>query len=166
MSWTVSTDENPGTSDRVMFDGIPTVRRVVPTSGEVAVNPSPFGGANALAIDHVVVNTDNLERTSHAVSEALGTELRRVRDAGRGVTQGFHVLDNTVVEIVSGPHITEPGATLWGFVVVVDHLDAVVEHLGNRATPVKPAVQPGRFISSLRSDAGLGVPIALMSPRV
>lgn len=119
-----------------------------------------------MAIDHIVVNTDNLERTSEALSESLGTELRRVRDAGRGVVQGFHVLDNTVIEIVSGPHVAEPGAKLWGFVVVVDDIDAVVAQLGNFATPVKAAVQPGRCISSLRAEAGLGVPLAVMSPRI
>lgn len=79
--------------------------------------------------------------------------------------QAFHVLDNTVIEVVSGPHITRPGASVWGFVVVVDNIDAVCDRFGDLVTPKKAAVQPGRFIASFRSEAGLGVPVAVMTPR-
>jgi hypothetical protein len=53
----------------------------------------------------------------------------------------------------------------WGLTLVVDDLDAAAARLGDRVGPVKDAVQKGRRIATLRREAGLGVPVALMSPR-
>lgn len=169
-SWTI----HRARSENLSIDGIATSMHSDNVDLSTGRDSStPFCGARAVAIDHVVVNTDDLQRTSDAFTAALGTDLRRVRDAGRGVMQGFHVLDNTVIEIVSGPHVsprvstddTTPVASLWGFVVVVDDIVAVAESLGEYTSPPKPAVQPGRMISSVRSEAGLGVQLAIMSPR-
>lgn len=168
LSWTLSSADD----GHVSIDGIDTTLRSITPDEEFSERErhekewsTDFCGARAIAVDHVVVNTDNLDRTSSAIESALGAERRRVRDAGRGVSQGFHVLANTVIEVVSGPHITEPGASIWGFVVVVDDIDAVCKHIGDGATPKKAAVQPGRFIASFRHETGLGVPVAVMSPR-
>ena len=139
-------------------DGIPT--------RHVAISAS-WGDPRFMAIDHVVVNTDDLARTSGAIEDVLGAPLRRVRDAGHGVSQGFHVLDNTIIEVVSGPHVTHAGSRLWGFVVVVDDLFDFARAMGpDVMTAPKSAVQPGRHISSVRSETALGVPVAFMSPRV
>lgn len=144
--------------DHQSIDGVAT-RSVLP--------PSTMGDDRFLVIDHVVVNTDNLARTSDALEKTLGAPLRRIRDAGRGVSQGFHVVDNTAIEVVSGPHITHLGARLWGFVVVVDDIFDFALSMGpDVMTSPKAAVQPGRFIASVRSETGLGVPVAFMSPRV
>jgi hypothetical protein len=49
-------------------------------------------------------------------------------------------------------------------VVVVDQLDEAAAHLGPDVIGApKSAVQPGRRIATVRSGAGLGVPLALMS---
>ena len=53
----------------------------------------------------------------------------------------------------------------WGLVVVVADLDAAVEATGDRSAPRKDAVQPGRRIATVRPEAGLSVPLALMTPR-
>lgn len=160
VSWTLSADRDA----KNLVDGIDTrLSTASPVSSDDAT--TPMGGARAIAIDHVVVNTDDLARTSAAITESLGCELRRVREAGNGVTQGFHVLDNTVIEVVSGPHVATSGAHLWGFVVVVDDLDAVCANMGDVLSPAKSAVQQGRRIATFRREAGLGVPVALMSPR-
>lgn len=143
--------------DHQSIDGVAT-RSVLP--------PPTIGDDRFVAIDHVVVNTDNLSRTSEAIEKTLGAPLRRTRDAGRGVSQGFHVVDNTVIEVVSGPHISHAGARLWGFVVVVDDIFDFASSMGpDVMTAPKPAVQPGRFISSVRSETALSVPVAFMSPR-
>jgi hypothetical protein len=144
--------------DHVSVDGVDT---------KFVSAPSNFGDDRFVAIDHVVLNTDDLARTSEAVEATLGAPLRRVRHAGRGVSQGFHVVDNTVIEVVSGPHISHAGARLWGFVVVVDDISDFAASMGPDVMSVpKPAVQTGRFISSVRAETGLGVPVAFMSPRV
>lgn len=159
-AWTLSASRD----ERATVDGIVTNFSSAPHLVGRDVT-TQFCGAHAIAIDHVVVNTNDLDRTSGAIESAVGAERRRVRDAGHGVTQGFHLLDNTLIEVVSGPHITASHAALWGFVVVVDDIDAVTETLGELVTPKKAAVQSGRFISSFTREAALGVPVAVMTPR-
>lgn len=117
-----------------------------------------------VGVDHVVVNTPDLQRTSDALTRATGAPLKRVRDAGNGVQQGFHRLGGVIVEIVSTPHTLVGPAVFWGLVFVVDDLEAVFNHVGpDVLSPPKPAVQPGRSIATFRSAAQLGVPCALMT---
>lgn len=160
LDWTVGAMTDSVTA----IDGIPTFlsSSAVPAGGSNAIGPTV-----GVALDHVVVNTDDGVRTSAAVEEVLGLPLKRVRDAGRGVEQRFHTFDNSVIEIVSGPHVTEPGAHLWGMVVSVEDIDALFRHVGpDVMSPPKPAVQEGRLISTVRASAGLGVPFAVMTPHV
>jgi hypothetical protein len=119
----------------------------------------------AIAVDHVVARTPDLERTLCAL-QAAGLELRRTRDAGPDARQGFFNLGTAVLEVV-GPR--EPDgdgpASFWGLVLVVSDLDAAAEHLGDLAGTPREAVQPGRRILTLRREAGLGTAVALMTPR-
>ena len=147
-------------------EGVPLVRgRAVPA----AAHPN-----GAQDLDHVVLITDSLERTSDAVAHALGLPQRRVREAGEGdrrVRQAFHrfapAADGTtgcIVEIVESAR-TQGATALFGLVVIVADLEALCAALGPGLIGLpKPAVQPGRLIATVRSSAGLGVPVALMSP--
>jgi hypothetical protein len=114
---------------------------------DVAADPHPNG---ATGIDHVVALTDDLDRTSAALERA-GAPLRR-----RAEPMAFHRLGPLVLEVVR----TGAAPALWGFVVVVPDLDAV-PLLG---TP-RPAVQPGRRIATVRSEAALPVALAFMTPQ-
>ena len=117
-----------------------------------------------LGIDHVVVNTPDLERTSNALLLATGAELKRIRDAGNGVRQGFHRLGDVIIEIVSAPSMPPGNASLWGFVLNVADVNDVAAYLGpDVLSPPKPAVQKNRLIATFRGAVGLGVPVALMS---
>ena len=157
--WTVSA----ATDSDADVDGIVTRFR----AGAAPAGSNRIGPTVGVALDHVVVNTDDGARTSEAVEKVLGLPLKRVRDAGRGVEQRFHTFDNTVIEIVSGPHVTTPGASLWGMVVSVQDIHALCAHAGpDVMSPPKPAVQEGRLISTVRAAAGLGVPFAVMTPHV
>jgi len=116
-----------------------------------------------------VVLTPDLERTSASIAEATGHELRRVREVG-SMRQGFHRIGERghlglIVELVQRPDI-EPGpAAFWGIVLIVDDLDAAYDLIGpDRVSAPKDAVQPGRRIATLRADAGLDIPVALMTP--
>lgn len=114
-------------------------------------------------VDHVVINTPDLMRTSDALTAATGAPLKRVRDAGNSVQQGFHRLASVVVEIVSAPTMPQGDASLWGFVLNVKDIYAVANHVGPDVLTIpKPAVQAGRLIATFRSSVGLGVPVALM----
>lgn len=116
-----------------------------------------------IGIDHVVINTPDLMRTSNALTEATGAPLKRVRDAGNNVQQGFHRLGSVVIELVTAPSMPQGGASLWGFVVNVKDIHAVANHVGPDVLSIpKPAVQAGKLIATFRSSLGLGVPVALM----
>ncbi len=124
--------------------------------------------SGASSLDHVVVLTPDLERTSEAIAVATGCELRRIREVG-AMRQGFHRIGERgagglIVELVERPDI-EPGpAAFWGIVLIVDDLDAACELIGaDRISSPKDAVQPGRRIATVRADAGLGIPVALMT---
>lgn len=158
--WTIAADRDA----TVSIDGIVThlVADDPGVTGSDAIGPTV-----GVRLDHVVINTNDGERTSAAIEEHLGAPMKRVRDAGRGVSQRFHTLDNTVLEIVSGPHVTGEGSSLWGMVLSVADIDALFGHLGpDVLSPPKQAVQPGRMISTVRGAAGLGIPFAVMTPHV
>jgi hypothetical protein len=116
-----------------------------------------------IGVDHVVINTPDLMRTSDALTAATGAPLKRVRDAGNNVQQGFHRLGSVIVEIVTAPTMPLGDASLWGFVLNVKDIYAVANHVGPDVLSIpKPAVQAGRLIATFRSSVGLGVPVALM----
>jgi hypothetical protein len=157
-SWTLTNID----SARVSIDGIPTTEAVV-NSRPAETEAREFVLA-PLGIDHVVVNTPDLERTSRALHEATGAELKRIRNAGNGVRQGFHRLGDVIIEIVSAPSMAEGNASLWGFVLNVADVHVVAAYLGpDVLSPPKPAVQKNRLIATFRGAVGLGVPVALMS---
>ena len=119
----------------------------------------------ATSFDHVVVNTSSIERTCGEIDRVTGEPLKRIRDAGPGVRQGFHRLGSMIVEVVESPRFTGDVAAFWGFVLVVDDLFAAAERLGPDVMSMpKQAVQPGRLIASIRAEVGLGLPVALMTP--
>jgi hypothetical protein len=116
----------------------------------------------ATHIDHVVLATPDLARTEAALA-ALGLERRRRREAG-DLLQAFYRLEPVVLEVVARAGEAGDGpASLWGFTVVVEDLDALAARLGDRLGRVKEADQPGRRIATVRREAGLGVPLAFMS---
>jgi hypothetical protein len=122
----------------------------------------------ASAIDHVVVMTPDLERTSASIDEATGCGLKRIREVGE-MRQGFHRIGRggLIVELVERPEIEEGPARFWGLVLIVDDLDEACERIGTELIGApKDAVQPGRRIATVREEAGLGLPVALMTPDV
>ena len=129
--------------------------------------PSAEHPNGAFELDHVVVTTDSLERTSAAFADQLRLPQRRVREVGdaeRRVRQAFHRFANgCILEIVESARTPEVG--LFGLVVNVADIETLCTDLGPELIGLpKPAVQPGRLIATMRSQAGLGFPVALMSP--
>ena len=119
----------------------------------------------AVRIDHVVVNTPDLQRTFAAL-QAVGLDLRRVREHSDTLHQGFFRLGEVILEVVGPPR---PGgdepARFWGLVAVVPDVDALVADAqpGLFGEP-RPAVQEGRRIVTVSRDAGLTVPLAFLTP--
>ncbi len=124
--------------------------------------PDPAHANGALALDHVVIATTDFDRTARALERA-GMPLRRIRDAG-GFRQGFRRLGPAIMELVEATGAPPGPARFWGLVVIAGDLDALADRLGDRLGPVKPAVQPGRRIATLRDSAGLTPKLAFMDP--
>ncbi len=156
------------------LSGLPTDTQTddvdgIPTSSSAADVPGAATHPNGvLAIDHIVVMSPDLDRTVRALG-SLGVEPRRHRDAelgGRPVRQIFFRFADVVVEVVGSPGTAGTGpATLWGITFLVADIDATAAFLGQHTTRVKPAVQPGRRITTLRhQDFGMSVHTAMISP--
>ena len=156
----IQVDADAGIDPPGDIDGVHLARGSVVPGGD-----HPNG---AFELDHVVFRTPSLEFASEAVSAATGLELRRVRETG-SVRQGFHRfpaqggVKGCIVEIVEDRRAN--GSSLWGLVINVADLDAVADRLGpDLIGQPKAAVQTGRKIATIRKEAGLGVPVALMTP--
>lgn len=145
-------------TDGVDIDGLATHHL------EEALEGGRGHALDIVGFDHLVVMTSSLERTCGAIEAATGEPLKRIREAG-AVRQGFHRLGELIIEVVESPQVTATTASFWGFVWNVADLHATCDHLGpDVISPPKPAVQPGRFIASVRASVGLGLPLALMTP--
>lgn len=149
-------------------DGVPTATdgsgdRTPAGGGATGEQPASAHPNGTTAIDHVVVVTPDLDRTTAALAE-LGLEPRRTREAGRGRLQRFFRLGDVILELV-GPAASAGGgpATLWGLAFTVADIDATAAHLGDRVGDPRPAVQPGRRIATLRAGPAVSVPVVFMS---
>jgi hypothetical protein len=148
------------------LDGLPTTRSAGPLLGEQPVHPNGIS-----TLDHVVVISPALDRTIAALRSA-GLNLRRIREdptpAG-APRQAFFGLRTTILEVVQEPPeaVSAGGeqrpAFFWGLAFGAPDLDATVAWLGDRVGAIRPAVQPGRRIATLRRSAGLSLPVALIS---
>jgi catechol 2,3-dioxygenase-like lactoylglutathione lyase family enzyme len=144
------------------LDGLPTeVSERPPASGA----PHPNG---VVAVDHVVVFSPDLDRSVESLREA-GLNLRRVREeptpAG-APRQAFFRLGQVILEVIQvpdgSPLLADPDspARLWGISFLAADLDQGADVLGEP----RDAVQPGRLIATVRREANLGLPVALMTP--
>jgi hypothetical protein len=121
----------------------------------------------ALHIDHVVLLSPNLPRTTAAL-DGIGLTPRGERESdtyGAPMRQIFFRLGEVILELVGG---TEPGdgdPGFFGLAITVDDLDAAGELLGPHLGDAKDAVQEGRRIATVRHrDLGMSVATAFMSP--
>jgi hypothetical protein len=115
----------------------------------------------ATGIDHVVLLTPAFDRTAAALEQA-GLGLRRVAEIRRGMRQGFRRLGPAILELVQAPGVER--VHLWGLTVIVEDIEALAARLGDELSEIRPAVQPGRRIATLRPPAGLTTALAFMDP--
>lgn len=134
----------------------------------VAAAPPTSHPNGTVALDHVVVTTPDLERTTTALAR-LGLMPHRTVEGipGRGDHRfRFFLLGTSVLELI-GP--ATPGgdrpARFAGIAFATGRLDELDGELGPLLGDVHDAIQPGRRIASVKDEAGLGVPVAFMTPR-
>jgi hypothetical protein len=150
------------------IDGLPTELSGTPERGPAPVHPN-----GVATIDHLVAFTPDRARTAAAL-EAAGLRVRRLRDeptpAGGGY-QAFFRLGEVILEVIeigegsSAAADRSAPARFWGLAFGVDSFEPLSELLGDRLSEPRDAVQPGRRIATLRRSAGVGVPLAFMTPR-
>jgi len=151
--WVLGGDSGPSE-----VDGIPT--RWGPTPWDRAEPAHPNG---AQSVDHVVVFTDDVDRTVEALQAVDGDLRRRAAPPQVPVAMAFVRLGGIIVEVAQAP---DGGPTrIWGLVVTVSDLDALAARLGDDLGEPRPAVQPGRRIATVRPSAGLETALAFMTPR-
>jgi hypothetical protein len=124
------------------------------------------------AIDHVVVLTPDIDRTTVTLHDA-GFDLRREREGptpGGSTRQSFFRMGEVILEVVEAPAGTriaddpQGPARLWGISFLVAELEHTASTLADLLGEPRAAVQPGRRIATLRKEAGLGPAIAFMTP--
>jgi hypothetical protein len=125
-----------------------------------------------LSIDHLVVITPDLDRTAE-VLQAAGFDLRRVREGdtpGGSRRQAFFRMGELILEVVEAPAGTkfaaDPSgpARLWGISFLVADLETPAAVMGESLGEPRDAVQPGRRIATVATQAGLGPAVAFMTP--
>ena len=153
--------DDPAIAD---IDGLATTFGTAPEASRVHPN-------HITRVDHVVVQTPDLDRTTAGFVDA-GFEIRRTREAvlGGGVRmrQAFTRSGEAILELVGplDPTDDESAAWFWGLALTSDDLDATAASFGDACSQPRPAVQPGRRIATLDTrQLGLGVRIAVMSQR-
>jgi hypothetical protein len=147
------------------LDGVPTT-----SSSEAPAASTTTHRNGVTAVDHVVLLSPDLGRTVESLA-AVGVDPRRERDGEldrRPIRQIFFRLGEVIVEVVGAPDTAGEGpSSLWGITYAVTDIDATASFFGDRTTPVKDAVQPGRRITTLRHRAfGMSVRTALISEPV
>jgi hypothetical protein len=149
------------------LDGLPVIALERPPPPAAEVHPN-----GVVSIDHVVVLTPNLDRTTKALRDA-GFDLRREREGptpGGSRRQSFFRVGELILEVVEAPAGTriaedpDGPARLWGISFLVEELEHTAASLGDLLGEPRAAVQRGRSIATLRKEVGLGPAIAFMTP--
>ncbi|MGB1784956.1 MAG: VOC family protein [Ilumatobacteraceae bacterium] len=156
-------EELPSGTLEIAFDGVQSGADLDGIEcAEFISTPDGLESSDSL-IDHVVVMTNNLERTCEAVTEVTGCPLKRLREVGE-IRQGFHRVGEggVILEVVERADVSR--TSLWGLVIATPSFDDLVQAAGDLVSEPKDAVQPGRRISTVKTKAGLGIPVALMTP--
>ena len=159
VGWSLRGLPSDGSADDL--DGVPTT-----SSGAAAATPAEHANG-VTSIDHVVLLSPDLDRTVASLA-AVGVDPRRERDGelgGRPIRQIFFRLGSVIIEVVGSPGTASEGpSTLWGITYNVADIDATASFFGDRTSPVKQAVQPGRRITTLRHhELGMSVRTAMIS---
>src|SRR5918999_431857 len=133
------------------LDGLPTTASRAPPPPPAERHPN-----GALSIDHLVVITPDLDRTTEAL-RAAGFDLRRRREGptpGGSRRQSFFRMDELVLELVEAPPGTriaddpDGPARLWGSSFLVEELEHTAGALGDLLGSPREAVQLGRSIAT------------------
>jgi hypothetical protein len=131
---------------------------------EAAVAGATQHANGATTLDHVVVTSPDVGRTTAALA-AAGIQPRRTVQGARGDAEllyRFFLLGTCVLELVGPVSPAGDGpARFAGLAFTTTAIDG----LGGLAGRPRPAMQPGRRIATLRREVGISTPVAFLTPR-
>jgi hypothetical protein len=142
-------------------DGVPT------TWSDDGLDAAPTHPNGIFEIDHVVLTTPDIQRTTAAL-EGFGINARRTRETGTygaPALQTFFRLGQPILELI-GPKepMGDTPARFFGLAFTSEDLEVTAKTIGDALHAPKDAVQPGRRIATLDKSAGSTIGIAIMSP--
>lgn len=188
VSWTLS-EMLDGAADTLGGLGLPTRSAINPRSvarltiGQPSIDQVAPVHANAVErIDHLVIQTADMSTATSRLAEA-GFDARHHRPIPHSVEpaqQVFYWAGKVIVELL-GPmprswdqrvgwqteagHKNRHDAWFWGLAFASSDLDHTVSTLGSKTSEPRPAMQPGRHITTVDHEAfGISVPLAILSP--
>jgi len=140
------------------IDGLPTAEAPVPSG------PAPAHEMGATKLELITVATTSLLRTADEIEAVTGEPLTSVRRSG-DFSVGFVRLGEVLAEIAQSSRASGEAAAFAGFVILVENLEQLSARLGpDVISEPRIAVQYGRHIATFRPGAGLGAPVAAMTP--
>ncbi len=138
---------------------------------DVPAEPGAAGHTNSVfAVDHVVVETGDVDRTVQAFADVgMGERRRSTMTTPMGERQQSFLWAGRVIVEVVGPvePDSEAAMGIWGLAFVSSNLQTTAHVLAENLSEPRDAVQPGRKIATMRTCAlDISVPIVVMSPHV
>jgi len=142
-------------------DGVPT------TWSYEGVETAPTHPNGIFEIDHVVLTTPDVQRTTKTL-ESFGIMAKRTRETGTygsPMLQTFFRVGQPILELI-GPKepMGDQPARFFGLAFTSEDLALTAKVMGEALHPSKDAVQAGRRIATLDKSAGSTIGIAIMSP--
>lgn len=145
------------------FEGDPPECTVSGVSMSLAA--AEAGNANPLGLDHLVVNTGNVERAVALFAGRLGLDLRLDRTQSWGARQLFFRCGSAIVEVVCRTEDLSADDVLWGLAwrtTEIDALHARLSAAGVSVGELKSGRKPGSTVFTIHDEA-LVVPTIIIS---
>ena len=153
--------------DGLVTNSAPSVEVVDTTPASLGVHEH----TNAVfGIDHVVVETGDIDRTV-AAFETAGIAERRsatMQTPSGERRQSFLWAGRVILEVVGAMEpVNDKPASIWGLALVTGNLQTTSHVLDEKLSEPRDAVQPGRKIATMKTkDLDISVPIVILSPHV
>lgn len=133
---------------------------------ETPLQASPMEAGGVSGLDHIVIQSADMERAAALYGARLGLDMRLDREV-RGRRLMFFRCGDAIVEIAHDPSIADGRDRLWGLSWRVSEADAARERLagvGFNVSEVRTGMKPGTRVFTVR-DRTCGVPTLMIETR-
>jgi hypothetical protein len=127
---------------------------------------SPMEAGGTSGLDHIVIQSADMERAAALYGARLGLDMRLDREV-RGRRLMFFRCGDAIMEIAHDPSIADGRDRLWGLSWRVTDAGAARERLaraGFNVSEVRPGMKPGTRVFTIR-DRTCGVPTLMLETR-